>query len=159
MPDKKNISTLKIHRLSQEQYDRELAADNIDPDAFYLTPERPDNPPMIFGEEYLTNEYWNGKPVYTMVIDLGAFPNNAVTETNFTINELYEIVSFDVIAHDHSLDMYYKLPIIHYDSNPTIVCVAHILYRPDNNIILVKAFDENLTDYTGKAVIKYTKTT
>lgn len=34
-----NISTLKIHKLTQEQYDRELAAGNIDQNAIYLTPD------------------------------------------------------------------------------------------------------------------------
>ena len=34
-----NLSTLKIHKLTQEQYDRELAAGNIDANALYLTPE------------------------------------------------------------------------------------------------------------------------
>lgn len=34
-----NISTLKIHKLSKEQYDRELQAGRIDSNALYLTPE------------------------------------------------------------------------------------------------------------------------
>lgn len=34
-----NLSTLKIHKLSQEQYDRELEAGNIDANALYLTPD------------------------------------------------------------------------------------------------------------------------
>lgn len=34
-----NLSTLKIHKLTQAQYDRELEAGNIDPNALYLTPE------------------------------------------------------------------------------------------------------------------------
>lgn len=34
-----NISTLKIHKLTQAQYDRELAAGNIDENALYLTPD------------------------------------------------------------------------------------------------------------------------
>jgi hypothetical protein len=34
-----NLSTLKIHKLSQAQYDREFAAGNIDGDAIYLTPD------------------------------------------------------------------------------------------------------------------------
>ena len=34
-----NLSTLKIHKLTQEQYDRELAAGRIDPNALYLTPD------------------------------------------------------------------------------------------------------------------------
>jgi hypothetical protein len=33
-----NLSTLKIHKLSQEQYNREFDAGNIDPNAIYLTP-------------------------------------------------------------------------------------------------------------------------
>lgn len=34
-----NLSTLKIHKLSKEQYDRELAAGRIDETALYLTPD------------------------------------------------------------------------------------------------------------------------
>lgn len=34
-----NLSTLKIHKLTQEQYDRELEAGRIDPSAIYLTPD------------------------------------------------------------------------------------------------------------------------
>lgn len=34
-----NLSTLKIHKLTQEQYNREVAKGTIDPNALYLTPE------------------------------------------------------------------------------------------------------------------------
>ena len=34
-----NLSTLKIHKLTQSQYERELAAGNIDEGALYLTPD------------------------------------------------------------------------------------------------------------------------
>ena len=34
-----NVSTLKIHKLTQAQYDRELAAGNLDQNALYLTPD------------------------------------------------------------------------------------------------------------------------
>jgi hypothetical protein len=34
-----NLTTLKIHKLTQEQYERELAAGNIDENALYLTPD------------------------------------------------------------------------------------------------------------------------
>ena len=34
-----NLSTLKIHKLTQTQYDRELAAGRIDESALYLTPD------------------------------------------------------------------------------------------------------------------------
>ena len=33
-----NLETLKIHTLTQEQYERELAAGRIDENALYLTP-------------------------------------------------------------------------------------------------------------------------
>jgi len=34
-----NLSTLKINKLTKAQYERELAAGNIDPNALYLTPD------------------------------------------------------------------------------------------------------------------------
>lgn len=34
-----NLSTLKIHKLTQEQYNRELAAGTLDESALYLTPD------------------------------------------------------------------------------------------------------------------------
>ena len=34
-----NLSTLKIHKLTQKQYNRELAAGNLDENALYLTPD------------------------------------------------------------------------------------------------------------------------
>lgn len=34
-----NLSILKIHKLTQSQYDREVASGDIDPNALYLTPE------------------------------------------------------------------------------------------------------------------------
>ena len=41
-----NLSTLKIHKLTQEQYNRELAAGRLDETAIYLTPDSgsSDNP-------------------------------------------------------------------------------------------------------------------
>lgn len=34
-----NLSTLKIHKLTQKQYDREFKAGNTDENALYLTPD------------------------------------------------------------------------------------------------------------------------
>lgn len=34
-----NLSTLKIHKLSQAQYERELAAGRIEENALYMTPD------------------------------------------------------------------------------------------------------------------------
>lgn len=41
-----NLSTLKIHKLSQAQYDRELEAGRIDENALYLTPDEEINSPV-----------------------------------------------------------------------------------------------------------------
>lgn len=54
-----NLSTLKIHNLTKEQYERELAAGRIDENALYLTPcEESDL------SEYATQEYVDGKITY-----------------------------------------------------------------------------------------------
>lgn len=47
-----NLSTLIIHRLSQAQYDRELAAGNINENEFYLTPDE-----NFDLSKYATKEY------------------------------------------------------------------------------------------------------
>ena len=39
-----NLSTLKIHKLTQAQYDREFEAGRIDPNAMYLTPDEETDP-------------------------------------------------------------------------------------------------------------------
>ena len=46
-----NLSTLKIHKLTQEQYEREISNGNIDASALYLTP---DNEKTL--TEYLAEE-------------------------------------------------------------------------------------------------------
>ena len=51
-----NVSTLKIHKLTQAQYDRELAAGRIDENALYLTPDE-----EIDLSGYATKEELNNK--------------------------------------------------------------------------------------------------
>lgn len=51
-----NISTLQIHKLSQAQYDRELAAGNLDDNAIYLTPDE-----EIDLSNYATKDEVSGK--------------------------------------------------------------------------------------------------
>ena len=53
-----NLSTLKIHKLTQDQYDRELAAGRIDPNALYLTPDEEVDLSAYATKEEL-NEYVN----------------------------------------------------------------------------------------------------
>lgn len=63
-----NLSTLKIHRLTQEQYDRELASGNIDESAFYLTPEE-----SIDLSGYATKE-----DIETLESDMQKYVNEAI---------------------------------------------------------------------------------
>ena len=44
----KNLSTLQIHKLSKNQYDREYQAGNLSTDILYLTPEE-DILPIVDG--------------------------------------------------------------------------------------------------------------
>lgn len=46
-----NLPTLKIHQLTKTQYERELAAGRIDPNALYLTPDE-----VIDLSKYVTKE-------------------------------------------------------------------------------------------------------
>lgn len=47
-----NLSTLKIHKLTQSQYERELATGNIDKNALYLTPEEDCSIPTYTESDY-----------------------------------------------------------------------------------------------------------
>ena len=38
------------------------------------------NAPMVYGTEYLTNEIYNGKPVYVKTVNIGALPNDATVD-------------------------------------------------------------------------------
>lgn len=78
-----NLSTLKIHKLTQEQYDRELAAGRIDESALYLTPDEE----IVFPVDSV-----NGKTgeVILSASDIGAIPqqctyvNTAVSADTIT---------------------------------------------------------------------------
>lgn len=63
-----NLSTLKIHKLTQEQYERELSAGNIDGSALYLTPD-----------EEITLEQIGAAPAG---YGLGEFAATGVTDCN-----------------------------------------------------------------------------
>lgn len=58
-----NVPILKIHKLSQAQYDREFAAGRIDENAIYLTPEDKEvyNPFVALTQEEYNELKLNGK--------------------------------------------------------------------------------------------------
>ena len=69
-----NLSTLKIHSLTQEQYERELAAGRIDETAIYLTPYSGNgNDGSINSDEFLkkTGDYMTGPLGFTLDVGYG----------------------------------------------------------------------------------------
>ena len=105
-----NLSTLKIHKLTQEQYERELDAGRIDPNALYLTPDE-----SMDLSEYATKEDLNEKSDlgHTHIISESNLDSalvekvNSAAEGNHSHSNkevLDEITSEKVSAWDSSLD-------------------------------------------------------
>lgn len=63
-----NLSTLKIHKLTQEQYDRELASGNIDESAIYLTPDKISQSDWNQNDE-TAKDYIKNRPFYSYPIE------------------------------------------------------------------------------------------
>lgn len=76
-----NLETLKIHKLTKAQYERELAAGNIDASALYLTPEEEIDP------RYMTKENPTGT---------GSFSLNR--KENTTIGNYSTAIGYNTIA-------------------------------------------------------------
>ena len=54
------------------------------------------NPPMQLGVEYRTTERWQGKPVYTMLVDVGVLPNNSTKMVMDFVTDAYDLVSAEL---------------------------------------------------------------
>lgn len=64
------------------------------------------NPPMVTGVEYRTTERWNGKAVYTKLVNIGTLPNTAICQTDMGIpsNSTRIIgVELSVLRNDNAL--------------------------------------------------------
>ena len=75
---KNNLETLKIHKLSQKQYDREAAAGRLDENAIYLTPEEKVNPDWeqndSSAEDYIKNRtHWVEGSEYELLLDTTSY--------------------------------------------------------------------------------------
>ena len=92
-----NLSTLKINKLTQEQYDREYVAGNIDGTALYLTP---DIPPYIISNSAPsdTNLLWVDTTDTTsdfepLVVDATLTNRGEAAESKATGDAINELVS------------------------------------------------------------------
>lgn len=79
-----NLSTLKIHKLTQEQYDRALAAGTLEDNALYLTPDDDSN-------QYATVEQLNEKADKTLRVTLSE--NDGVYTANYKASEIIEHIN------------------------------------------------------------------
>lgn len=70
-----NLSTLKIHKLTQEQYDRELSAGRIDESAIYLTPDE-----EVDFDVYATKEEMNAA-----IVVLDERLSNSISDLRSTV--------------------------------------------------------------------------
>lgn len=59
------------------------------------------DPPMELGKEYRTWERWNGKAVYTQLIDFGFLPNNSSKSITTAIGYNH-LVSLECVMHSNS---------------------------------------------------------
>ena len=63
-----NVDTLKIHKLTQAQYERELAAGRLDETAIYLTPEEGVSSFRVFsGTDVPSDDLGNIGDLYIML--------------------------------------------------------------------------------------------
>ena len=91
-----NLSTLKIHKLSQTQYDRELANGRIDENALYLTPDedyvsRSEFEALLACVEALEN---GGGSAPTLTINISKRPDsNGLSYDLYINNEVVKSVS------------------------------------------------------------------
>jgi hypothetical protein len=81
----KNLSTLKIHILSQEQYDRELAAGRIDVNALYLTPDK----------KFDLSIYATSQEVDDAVLDCTAYTDSTMSQmvTSPTVAKVGQVIA------------------------------------------------------------------
>jgi hypothetical protein len=107
------------------------------------------NPPMIVGVEYRTTERWDGKPVYTKLIDCGVMPNN--TGKFVDIGENVKAKEITAIA-VKSGDSVVQMPWLNESDGSLLARVTVLNGR--NIYILTKS---DLSEYTLSVKLKYTK--
>ena len=104
-----------------------------------------ENPPMAVGTEYRTTERWNGKAVYTKLIDLGALPNNSEKNVVHGIANLENALSISAFA--KSADWQFTLP-------SSYAAETKIVFAPQA-VTVTTTVDRSM--YNGYATLKYTK--
>lgn len=76
----KNLSTLIIHKLTQEQYDREKAAGRLDENALYLTPDTSSTQVIVTADNTDIDSFFSVDGIYFPTGEAGFYRHG----TNFT---------------------------------------------------------------------------
>ena len=75
-----NLSTLKIHKMTQEQYERELAAGRIDETALYLTPDEEIDYALEYHSHFSDDIIFNGP----LTVECGGTGCYTIRDTTYT---------------------------------------------------------------------------
>jgi len=107
------------------------------------------NPRMLLGVEYRTTEMWNGRPVYTELISLGALPNatTKIINTGIQISS-GRVISFHTIASNVTSCI---------DCSQYKNITALYVYNESDYINILIGTDADLTDFGGYTLLKYYK--
>ena len=107
------------------------------------------NPPLVIGEEYRTIERYNGSAVYIKLVDCGALANRSTVNVDIGVaGERAFDVSFDFHMGSGNFSVF---PYV--NTNFSVVTRMYI----NTSGIMVLETNADLSAYTAKATIKYTK--
>lgn len=157
-----NLSTLKIHKLTQAQYDRELAAGNIDENALYLTPEE-----EIDLSSYATQDYVDSAIANVNISDkLNDYYTKSETYSQSEIDEKVANVEVDLTGYateDYVDSRFVRATITlaadGWENNCQTIAIASVTADPSLTDVTVSpdTSDENYTAYTESGIRLYTQ--
>lgn len=161
-----NLSTLKIHKLTQEQYDRALASGNIDPNALYLTPDEGIDLSAYATVEQLNNKadsshnhdnvYYTESEIDSKVFEINTSISNLINTYETKVDAELKLAEAKTYAderidtHEHSWNDLADKPF--YETETTIVTldekylpesIARTIYVDDALVDVVYAEEDN----------------
>lgn len=111
-----------------------------------------ENPPMADGVEYRTTKRYDGKPVYTTCLNLGTLP--ASGDKNFKYansSDTTELISFKIFSKNSQNEQYLWPHIVYTSAEIKGTC-----RQSGNRTFSIRAI-QNLSTFTGKAILEYIK--
>ena len=118
------------------------------------------NPPMVIGVEYRTTERYNGKPVYWKSFNFGNLPNATLKLISHGSSSIEDIVASSCSARSGSGSVVH-IPSatndLYVNEAPYFVGLTWASGATESRVYIVTNADR--TSWTGKFLLKYTKTT